>query len=117
MTYRITAPNRSYMGAVAGVTLTNGVGETDNESVLPYFRRHGYTVKPVEEPPVVEQEDDDDQGDEEGGEQEVPARPAKSASKEAWKVYAIASGMSEEDAENTTRDALAEHYHEQGGDA
>jgi hypothetical protein len=109
--HKITAPVSGYTGTVAGVTLANGTAETDNEAALSYFRRHGYSVEPVEEP-----EPDGGQGD------DVPlvgplARPAKSASKEAWKAFAIASGMSEEDADNTTRDALAEHYHEQGGDA
>ncbi|GAA1455453.1 hypothetical protein [Nocardiopsis tropica] len=109
--HKITAPVPGYTGTVAGVTLANGVGETDNEGALSYFRRHGYTVEPVEETPVVEQEDDG-QGD---GEQ-PPARPAKSASKTDWIAYAIGQGMSEEDADAATRDALVERYAD-GGDA
>jgi hypothetical protein len=36
--------------------------------------------------------------------------PAKSASKADWKAYAIAQGVSEEDAEKATRDELAALY-------
>lgn len=104
--HKITAPVSGYTGTVAGVTLANGTAETDNETAISYFRRHGYTVAPVEEP-----ETDEGQGD------DVPpvgplARPAKSASKEAWKAFAVSQGMSEEDAETATRDQLADRYHE-----
>lgn len=41
--------------------------------------------------------------------------PARSASKAEWKSYAVAQGMSEEEAERSTRDQLAERYAPGGG--
>ncbi|WP_435109928.1 hypothetical protein [Nocardiopsis synnemataformans] len=105
--YRITA-GQPFMGKIGPVPFIDGRTETDHEGVVAYCRRHGYTVE------AIEQEDDGSgQGDE-----EVPARPVKSASKEAWKAYAIGQGMSEEDADAATRDALVERYApKDGGDA
>lgn len=52
---------------------------------------------------------DGDQTGEQGTEQAL-ARPSKSASKADWKAYAIAQGMSEDDADAATRDTLAAQY-------
>lgn len=41
---RVEAPNEAFAGDVAGVTFTDGVGETDDPVALGYFRRKGYTV-------------------------------------------------------------------------
>lgn len=106
--YRITAPVSGYTGTVAGVTLANGTAETASKTAIAYFRRHGYTVEAVEEAPAVEATEDDDQG---------PGRPVKSATKADWKAYAIAQGVSEEDAEAATRDQLAERYADGGAGA
>lgn len=119
MTYRITAPVAGYTGTVAGVTLANGTGETNNESAVSYFRRHGYTVEEVAQEAPAETHDAGGQVDGGGDPAPSPALPPRSASKADWKAHAIASGMSEEDAETATRDQLADRYHtpKEGPDA
>lgn len=42
---KITTPVKGFSGAVAGVTFTDGVGETDDEGAIAYFTRHGYDVE------------------------------------------------------------------------
>jgi hypothetical protein len=42
-------------------------------------------------------------------------KPTKSASKADWKAYAIAQGMSEDEAEATSRDNLAAQYADEDG--
>jgi hypothetical protein len=44
--------------------------------------------------------------------QQVPRRPNKAASAEDWRAYAVAMGMSEEDAKASTRQALIDKYTE-----
>ncbi|MBB5853973.1 hypothetical protein ACFQ05_11750 [Amycolatopsis umgeniensis] len=45
----IETPVADYTGTVAGVRLTAGRGEADDENAVAYFQRHGYTVTPVED--------------------------------------------------------------------
>ncbi|MET9253754.1 hypothetical protein [Streptomyces sp. NPDC003717] len=51
--YKVTTPVREFNGQVGGVWFTDGEATTDSEGAVAYFRRHGYTVTPVDS------EDDD----------------------------------------------------------
>ena len=100
-TYRITAKHTAFSGDVAGVAFSRGTGEAVDPApnVLAYSRRHGYGVEEVDAAPN-------------GGQGPGGRMPARSASKADWKAYAVAHGMSEEDADAATRDQLAAHFHE-----
>lgn len=41
----IKSPNQEYTGTSAGVTFVNGVGNTDNENLIKWFRDRGYEVE------------------------------------------------------------------------
>lgn len=43
-----------------------------------------------------------------------PEKPARNASTDAWRAYAVAMGMDEEEAAQYSRDELAAHYSEDG---
>ncbi len=58
MTVQITSPVKGYTGKVAGVTFSDGVGETDDQNAINYFTRHGYTVE-ADTPTVPEGEPTD----------------------------------------------------------
>lgn len=90
MSYRITAPVDGFTGDVVGVRFVDGSAVTDDAAALAYFRRHGYLVK------------DDAQAHVE--------RPARNASTEAWRAYAVARGMSADEAAAHTRDELVALY-------
>ncbi|MFE5852012.1 hypothetical protein ACFQ61_02130 [Streptomyces sp. NPDC056500] len=45
--FKISTPVPEFNGQVAGVWFTAGEAETDNESAVAYFRRHGYDVAEV----------------------------------------------------------------------
>lgn len=45
--YKITAPAEGFNGMVGGVEFKDSVAETDNEQVVAYCRRAGYTVEPA----------------------------------------------------------------------
>lgn len=47
---KVYAPLKDYNGISASVTFVNGVGETDNESLLEWFEEKGYTVERDEKP-------------------------------------------------------------------
>ncbi|MFE4057405.1 hypothetical protein ACFXP3_14095 [Streptomyces sp. NPDC059096] len=55
----MTTPVREFNGQVGGVWFVDGEATTDNEGAVAYFRRHGYTVAPVDD----EQGDGDPPGD------------------------------------------------------
>ncbi len=42
---KISAPNREYTGVSAGVPFCNGVGETNNPTLIFWFKEHGYIVE------------------------------------------------------------------------
>lgn len=42
---KITAPNEGFTGKRGSVAFIDGVAETDDPSMLAYFRRHGYKVE------------------------------------------------------------------------
>ena len=56
---KILAPNKEYTGVSASVPFCNGVGETDNPTLISWFKEHGYVVeepkKEVEEAEIVEE--------------------------------------------------------------
>ena len=41
----IKSPNQEYTGISAGVTFVNGVGNTDNENLIEWFRERSYEVE------------------------------------------------------------------------
>lgn len=42
---KIYAPNKQYTGVSASVFFVNGVGETDNQHLIAWFKEHGYRVE------------------------------------------------------------------------
>lgn len=50
----VYAPNKQYSGLSAGVMFVNGVGETDNASLIEWFIRKGYAVDGAPAIPVIE---------------------------------------------------------------
>lgn len=46
---KIYAPNKQYNGISASVAFAKGVGETDNPTLLDWFRNHGYEVEDEQE--------------------------------------------------------------------
>ena len=111
MKYLVRSPNPKFEGLRAGVMFTNGKAIVDStiraeRKALGYFqRREGYTVTPLDEPEQTE----------DAPEPETLAKPAKSATKAAWKAFAVDQGMSEEDASKATRDELAVFFTEEEG--
>ena len=41
---KILSPNKSYTGVSASVAFINGVGETEDENIIDWFKEHGYEV-------------------------------------------------------------------------
>lgn len=48
---KVYAPNKEYTGVSAGVPFAAGVGQTEDEKLLCWFRTHGYTVEPEKKEP------------------------------------------------------------------
>lgn len=46
---KILAPNREYTGVSASVAFCNGIGETDNPTLISWFKEHGYIVEELKE--------------------------------------------------------------------
>lgn len=42
---KILAPNKDYSGISASVPFINGVGYTDDEDLISWFKEHGYEVE------------------------------------------------------------------------
>lgn len=42
---KVYAPNKNANGIYANTVFVNGVGETDNENAIRYFRKHGYIIE------------------------------------------------------------------------
>lgn len=47
---KIIAPNKEFTGKRAGVAFVDGKAETDEESAIRYFSKHGYKVEGYEKP-------------------------------------------------------------------
>ncbi len=50
---KIYSPNKGYCGISATVVFVNGVGETENEHLIRWFKEKGYEVKEEKEEGVV----------------------------------------------------------------
>lgn len=87
---KITAPNKEFTGKRGGVGFVDGVGETDDPSMVAYFSRHGYGVA-GEEPAVREPVADEPAPglkDEDEAEKAAPAPAPKLAKKAPTKKSA-----------------------------
>jgi hypothetical protein len=115
MRYRICAPEKDYTGKIGTVGFVDGVAYADADEDAPalrYFRSQGYTVEEYEGDPA--------HSGELAAEAEklrahneallAFARPAKSASAEQWRAYAVLAGMPEDEAAALSRDDLAARY-------
>lgn len=49
---RVKAPAQGFSGTRFGVRFRNGVGETDDERALHWFRQHGYEVEGAGDKPL-----------------------------------------------------------------
>ncbi|GAA0738748.1 hypothetical protein GCM10010199_62130 [Dactylosporangium roseum] len=89
------------------MVITQGVGFADTEvhaAEIAYCRRNGYTVTELEDvEPVTEPADNVEEP------AEVPM-PRRSGSAEAWRAYAVAHGVSAEEANELSRDQLVERF-------
>jgi len=58
---KIYSPNKQYSGISASVAFAKGVGETENPTLLEWFRGHGYAVEEEEkkEPSSINEMDVD----------------------------------------------------------
>lgn len=52
---KVIAPNQQYNGLSATVMFVDGVGETDNQHLLDWFKSKGYSVEYPEPEPEEEQ--------------------------------------------------------------
>ncbi len=48
---KILCPNKQYSGVSASVTFVNGVGETENEKLIAWFKVKGYKVEEADQNP------------------------------------------------------------------
>jgi hypothetical protein len=81
----IKSPNQEYTGTSAGVAFVNGVGNTDNENLIEWFRDRGYEVEidaeVTTEEDLEEKEIDDLEKTEEIGKDEKEVEKAKKPKK------------------------------------
>lgn len=94
--FDVAAPVADFDGEVGGVRFAAGravIDDTTHAAALAYCRGAGYAVAEVE-------------GEQDG----TPALPKKSASADTWRAYAVANGMTAEEAETLTRDQLVERF-------
>lgn len=104
----VHSPVQRFSGDVAGLVFRDGRADADSAAdaaALAYCRRRGYTVEPLD----VSLEDEAETVD--APEQDVEVeRPADYASKAEWVTYAVARGVSDEDAKAATKNELIELY-------
>lgn len=108
MKVRVTTPVPGYSGSVGGVHFANGEAVADTEvhaSEVAYFTARGYGVEDLDveaSAPDVE------------AEPEAEPQPARNASREAWRTWAVDhGGMSAEDAGALSRDELVARFAEE----
>lgn len=85
MSPKVHTPTEDVTAVIAGVAFTCGVGETDDEHALNYFRRHGYRIENEDTPTEVTIPDGD---------------PAESWKVDQLKAYAKREGITLGDAKN-----------------
>jgi hypothetical protein len=117
---KITTPVPDHDGVVGKVFITQGVGYADSEThaaEIAYCRANGYTVTDLDDQPDNEpvehsgpEQSEPESSEQESSEQEEASMPRRSGSAEAWREYAIARGMSAEEAQSLTRDQLVERF-------
>jgi hypothetical protein len=98
--FLVKTPVLDYAGSLGGVVFSNGQAIVDGEThpaELAYCQDR-YVVEPyvAEEPTDAEEPED--------------AMPRKSASKADWAAYAVAQGMTAEEADSLNRDQLVAHF-------
>lgn len=107
-THRILTPEPGHTGKVGNVEFVDGVAEI-NEATYPgelaYFRAQGYGVEELE--PAEERDVD--------GDGQVEKLPARNASTEAWRQFAVEHGMTPEQADGLGRDELVAHFSKEEG--
>lgn len=138
-TYRVHTPAPDFTGEVGGVHFVKGIavveapaplpsmrsladGETFTRSQLAerdeigqhpgyramaYFRGAGYRIEDITP-------DDEPVDDEPGEPASLPPVPARNASTDEWRAFAMAMGMPVDQASTSTRDQLVEHYTKEG---
>lgn len=102
--FLVKTPVPDYSGTLGDISFHNGravVDEDTHPAELAYCRAR-YTVEPYTGD-AIDEEDEQKLGP-------VDQMPRKSASKADWAAYAIAHGMSPEEAESLNRDQLAERF-------
>ena len=57
---KIYAPNKEYTGVSASVYFINGVGETDNQNLIEWFREKGYGVGMTEAEEEIQETEEPD---------------------------------------------------------
>ncbi|MEU7962370.1 hypothetical protein AB0D09_02705 [Streptomyces sp. NPDC049097] len=110
------------IGGTPKIRFVDGVYETSDPDALAQLRKFaadsGYRI--TETSPADEPGDQDPPvgggGEGSGSGPEDVKPPARSASKADWKAYAIAQGVTEDEADKATRDELAARYLDGGGD-
>lgn len=55
---KVYAPNKRYTGIIAGVSFVNGVGETDDNWLMQWFKEKGYTIEEPTEKTETSNEDE-----------------------------------------------------------
>lgn len=139
MTKLVRTPVPDYTGTVGKVHFTDGQAlVADDAQELHYFRSAGYQIDEYEDAVEAakdaeapeEELDKLDELEEQGGTSDpdgavvedvdgdgvMEVLPRRSASTETWRQYALAQGMSEDDANRMSRDELVEHYTKESED-
>lgn len=107
---RITTPVADHSGVVGNVFITDGVAHADTDlhaAEIAYCRRNGYTVEELPDEPAGDSADEEFADEEQPGEDKPPRR---NGSVQAWRAYAVAHGLTADEAEQLTRDQLVERF-------
>ncbi len=101
----IRTPVPGHNGSVGALAFVNGRAVADEDvhaSEIAYCRARGYLFGEPDEPTPTEEEPPADTGGSD--------LPRRNASADAWRTYAVAHGMSAEEAATLSRDQLAERF-------
>lgn len=53
---KIYTPSEGYTGLIAGVSFTNGIGETDDRWLIQWFQNKGYVIEENQEKEILDDE-------------------------------------------------------------
>jgi hypothetical protein len=115
---RVSTPVPGYSGSVGGVHFANGEAMVDGEvhaAEVDYFRRSGYVVDegPVADATAVDAEPEAGSDVDGGDGDESEPQPAKNASTETWRTWAVDhGGMPADEAGALSRDELVARFAE-----